>query len=891
MLSSVFNGYKVHLVETVEEIEILKQLLDPKVGVGVDTEDTGLCYVRDKVVGLCVSCGKSYSKDDYQGFYLPIRHAYYDNNLPVQPVMDLAQHIIDNFKSFWFNRNYDAFMLENEGCIIPFPGKMHDVQIMCHLVNQESYPAMKKFAYNYLKWDVLSLEETTGEDKNFGNTDPRVSYVYAAGDALMTVMLGRHMWNQYPYIRKIYALDNKVGEAIRRMSKQIILVNYKIVDIEREKEQQKLRETQMKINQLLGYQINPGSGPQKADALSRYTTLKAKTKTGKWKMDEEVLSQIVRTSEPGDQAAILAQLFIDYAEQKKYLSSYLDKLMGYEGRDIRINYSGVNAASGRLSSGGAGKKDVYYVDLNIQNIPKVEEKKFLHMGSKFGYYLDDNPDGAVGKMKCKSGLRAAFYVPEGYSWMSYDFAGEELRLLANFSGEPNFINPLLEGKDLHTYVAEKMFGFSSPENRTATKTLNFAIAYGANEFTIARKLNKAVDYAKQLYDKYFKTNSRLKAWIDNQHKTARRTGFVFTYFGRPRAVFKYYNSSDRSDHGYADRTSQNHPAQGCLPMDGYLELTNSVVLHKTVLGQRLNNQDAVIIPVGKGENECFLLKFNTGDFIICDLNHKFIKGKGDNLFEVSLKDGLKSKVNLSPLHSKKKFSLRQFFKRSTNNAGLLKLHVNKHDVIKDDNKQLSAAFWKLALTGHKFEMTDTQAAKMRSLGSIYGFNVVLAGLRSDKYKVTFRRNKTTRLYDWKVLGRMQVGTASVLKGYHKYPAQGFWNKNTGGDVIRMCLNRHFDLVDTNPEYAEKVLLHNTVHDELNFAIKDDYRYKADKLIQGYMTIHPSNFRVPLVVDGSMGQDWGHLCDFRELNEDGTIKVLKSGDLTVFDEYKDKILSA
>lgn len=38
---------------------------------------------------------------------------------------------------------------------------------------------------------------------------------------------------------------------------------------------------------------------------------------------------------------------------------------------------------------------------------------------------------------------------------------QEIRLAANFSREPNFVEPLLEGKDIHMYVAKKMFGLKT----------------------------------------------------------------------------------------------------------------------------------------------------------------------------------------------------------------------------------------------------------------------------------------------------------------------------------------------------------------------------------------------------------------------------------------------
>ena len=200
----------------------------------------------------------------------------------------------------------------------------------------------------------------------------------------------------------------------------------------------------------------------------------------------------------------------------------------------------------------------------------------------------------VGKAKYKSGLRRAFIVPdETYCWVTADYSAEELRLAGIFSGESNLINPIKEGLDLHTFVAKRMFGFEDPAHRGPVKILNFSILYGAQEWTIARKINKTVQEAKELMNKYFRTMFKLKAFIDECHKQGRRTLMCFTYFGRPRLLGKYYNSSDKGLWGFADRTTVSHLIQGCSPVNQYLELSDRVVLMKSALGQRLIQKDFV----------------------------------------------------------------------------------------------------------------------------------------------------------------------------------------------------------------------------------------------------------------------------------------------------------
>lgn len=193
-----------------------------------------------------------------------------------------------------------------------------------------------------------------------------------------------------------------------------------------------------------------------------------------------------------------------------------------------------------------------------------------------------------GTAEYKSGLRKAFITP-GKDWyfITADYGQEELRLAGIFSGEKNIIEPIQQGKDIHTYVAQKMFGFSDKHHRTRVKTLNFGVLYGCTKYTVARKLGISPEEGQQLLDRYYKTMKKLESWIDYMHKLGRRTGMVFTYFGRPRLVGKYYNSSDPHKWAFADRTCVNSVCQGCIPVNQYIETEDGVIMYNKVLGKRL----------------------------------------------------------------------------------------------------------------------------------------------------------------------------------------------------------------------------------------------------------------------------------------------------------------
>lgn len=139
---------------------------------------------------------------------------------------------------------------------------------------------------------------------------------------------------------------------------------------------------------------------------------------------------------------------------------------------------------------------------------------------------------------------------------------EEMVLMANFSNEPNLIEPLLRGEDIHKYVGTQMFGHYDPAHRTIAKIINFASNYGASGYTIGKRLGKSEQEGQALLDRYNNTMAHLTKWKREMEKEGRRKGIVYTFFGRPRAVWMYYQSSKRADHAFGDRTCTNSCVQG-----------------------------------------------------------------------------------------------------------------------------------------------------------------------------------------------------------------------------------------------------------------------------------------------------------------------------------------
>jgi DNA polymerase-1 len=561
MQTALFNGYKVNLIETEEELDNL--VIYSETGVGVDTETSGLVYEKDVITGICLSTGPSYSTEDYQGYYLPVRHNNW-KNLPIDKVLFLMQKILDNYTTWFFNRNFDVQMLEQEGITIPLPslkGGTNDAQILVYLTNQEPRPALKDSAARYLNWEVLKLASQFEESNiDVPNADPTKFYIYAAGDAILTVFLAKYLWEKYPFIRRIYAtVDNYSGEAIRFLCNRLLYLDTDKAKEMCEMQEAKIREIEQTIFDFVGVRFNMRSTQQRVEVLSRYCTLQKKTKKGTtFSTDDTVLSDIVHAL-PNTPAAFLAGKMLEYATLNKEITSYLRKMSNFPKNGFHVNYNGCLTVTGRLSSGGGSS---YFANLNIQNIPKVEIKMYVHPDERFGLIANLDPENALGKVKNKAGMRTLFIAPEGWSWMSYDYSSMELRIAALYANERTWINAIKEGKDIHMETARAIFHMTDDASRTKIKAINFGVLYGMGLTLLAKNMGATYNEAKNIYNSWLAALPGISRWMQKVEFDAKRTGYVSTLFGRPRFLKKYFDSQDPGLRDFGRRCAINTPVQG-----------------------------------------------------------------------------------------------------------------------------------------------------------------------------------------------------------------------------------------------------------------------------------------------------------------------------------------
>ncbi len=162
-------------------------------------------------------------------------------------------------------------------------------------------------------------------------------------------------------------------------------------------------------------------------------------------------------------------------------------------------------------------------------------------------------------------MRRCFRAPAGRRLIDADYSQIELRILADFTRDPGFVEAFRAGADLHRTTAAQVFNVKleevTKEQRDFAKRLNFGVVYGigARRFALLTGLKEAE--AEDLLKRYFATYRGLDAWLrDAGFKAVRERTAPRTVAGR---LFKFnFDPEDKQAASLAQRNGKNAPIQG-----------------------------------------------------------------------------------------------------------------------------------------------------------------------------------------------------------------------------------------------------------------------------------------------------------------------------------------
>lgn len=199
-------------------------------------------------------------------------------------------------------------------------------------------------------------------------------------------------------------------------------------------------------------------------------------------------------------------------------------------------------------------KKGFFGEINIQQVPKPNKVKYYVRladetsipeytvcGYEFTLDLRKDSIGTTEGNDKALNFRRVFLPEEGHYWVSRDFSGQELRILANLSGEKAWVNAFLHDEDIHKATAEAVWGKEnySSDKRAQAKTLNFGLMYGMTPVGVSRTLGITVDEAEALTKMFFKNLPAIKQTLDSFLKEATNTGEIKSFYGRKRRMRSY----------------------------------------------------------------------------------------------------------------------------------------------------------------------------------------------------------------------------------------------------------------------------------------------------------------------------------------------------------------
>lgn len=123
-------------------------------------------------------------------------------------------------------------------------------------------------------------------------------------------------------------------------------------------------------------------------------------------------------------------------------------------------------------------------------------------------------------------MRSLFIVPEGYKMVGHDAAGLELRMLAHYMDDPEFIEAILTG-DIHDFNRTK----AGLQFRDDAKTFIYGFLYGAGNEKLGRIVNGDARDGAELKRRFLDGLPKLKRLIDRV-KRASAKGYLKGLDGR-----------------------------------------------------------------------------------------------------------------------------------------------------------------------------------------------------------------------------------------------------------------------------------------------------------------------------------------------------------------------
>lgn len=490
-----YKNFNFVLVESMEDLEsIFKDKKDYYMA--FDTETTGLDFEEIDLVGY------SFCLDGKTAYYVPVYHFQYEGNLGEESVKFIYERMCEAKKVFMYNMRYDARIMEYYGykenkddldkrrwMYAKFDMSnvdYYDVSVPVWLADtNQKYPSLKWSSLHFLGIEQLHFDEVIENAGSFFYLNPsenQDTVFYAAADALCTFLLATATVKYFTEAKHSAKFDNLMLYPLLHYENERIwldgdvLKNLYIIATDR------VDKMERDVYAMIGGQINLNSPVQVAQAFERLgIDTGERTSKGTMSVGIKILADLPK--EYVEKFPALKS-YINYKKTAKLISSYIKPLLKeYERRGYcRFAYKTTEVPTGRLACGKDGKNS-FFSGINAQSLPKphvkmedvfdlgdrnlFSKKDNIIMGYKFVYssydeegkhIVPDDPayigwvEGMDDDLNIRMAISPKMLEDSGddeFLYTSFDYAAEELRIAANLSREPNWVDAFVHGDDIH----------------------------------------------------------------------------------------------------------------------------------------------------------------------------------------------------------------------------------------------------------------------------------------------------------------------------------------------------------------------------------------------------------------------------------------------------------
>ena len=519
--------HEYRLIDTPEARDELVELLRQQTSICFDIETTGLDSKRCELLGLAFSC------KPHTGFYVTLP----DNREEAVAILKVFIPVLSdpNVEIIGHNLKYDLSVLRWYGFTVE--GPFFDTMLAAWLSTPDLRRTMDYLSQSLLGYTPISIEALIGEkgENQLSLLEASVEKVveYAAEDADITLQLAGEL---RPKIREMNQ-ERVFSEIECPLIPVLVEMEYHGVgmDVDQihnlsEQLGEEIRKASDRIHELAGEHVDLNSSRQLGkilfDKLNLDPNAKRTAKTGQYQTTEAVLRRLAPKHE-------IVEQILHYRMCSKLNSVYVSQLPGSvfnkTGR-VHTHYEQAVIATGRIQSYGP----------NLQTIPIRTE-----MGQQ---------------------IRKAFVSrSDDYQLMAADYSQIELRIAAELSLDEGMMATFLNGEDIHTATAMKIYDVDfddvTTEMRRRAKTVNFGIIYGISAFGLAERLNIPRAQGAELIDQYFAKYPGTRRYMDETVEFARKHGYVETMTGR-RRYLRDINSRNATVRRGEERNAINSRIQG-----------------------------------------------------------------------------------------------------------------------------------------------------------------------------------------------------------------------------------------------------------------------------------------------------------------------------------------